>query len=873
MTLLGKSGGEDVIITQHDRLQGCFVIGKTGYGKSVLFQNMIASNILAGHGVGVLDPTGDLIEKVINRVPQERLQDVILLDPLDINFPFPLNLFACPDPTDPIIFEATVENVMNVFAKIWGMSAETPRLRQYVRNITVALIGTPYSMVEIPHLLTDKQFREKAIPSPNAFWKSYNALPDRERLDRIESTWDRIDDLIISKIITNIVGQSGKIDFRDIIDSRKILLVRLYIDREDITSLLGSIIIGELLVAALSRHNIPEHKRVHFNLYADEFSYFATKSMGTLLTQARKYRIASTVATQVLEQLGDAIRPKVLQAGSLIVFQVSAEDAEELSGSFNFKPAPTIKPPPVIPANVLEHMNRHPEKNVREFWQSYIEALQQAQKGTERYVYGEIEYPSYNFGGGEIEYSKRTVVDALQLVNKLLYEAMLTDRVNMHTQESFLALMAKLLGTTLYFNNRSQQAFDALLEKERKPYAEKIAEAQRKIAEWEQPLTSDDAFLEFAVATEPYSYLSIPWSSNFDNQLNSNTNISYFFDIEIPSVSYKSKTVEQLREAMRLGAEINKQLRILDTREKCLAARRARLIHVIAEEEKRKAYWEQQKKESERELHKLQSSFLWWKKDQMVYYTNGQSNRRKEDDVKYYIDSDNKQIREVEERIKTLWETYGNDEAVLSDHLDIAAGYLNIYNPNTRMLHVNEMIEKIALLASLDTPEKILAYMKQYYITRKPGWFSSLEQNRQKQQNAVARLTAEYERQKAIYEPFKTKLDAVLQALMQNKIEVPNTQWQETIATNQTHADKRNEIANALGQLPLYTAMVKTPKGEWTIKTIKGEGLSRDFQRKKDFIITNTRQNYCRPRKEVEREIASRIRPDNNPLSQRKHTL
>src|SRR5262249_27091941 len=151
-------------------------------------------------------------------------------------------------------------------------SVETPRLNQYLRNITRTLIGTPYTMVEIPHLLMDKNFRDKVTgplnSATNLFWKSYDSLRPQEQLDRSESTLDRIDALIGNDIIKCIVGQTQTLDFREMMDTKKILLVRLYIDREELTTLLGSIIIGQLMLAALSRWDIPEKKRRQFNIYA-----------------------------------------------------------------------------------------------------------------------------------------------------------------------------------------------------------------------------------------------------------------------------------------------------------------------------------------------------------------------------------------------------------------------------------------------------------------------------------------------------------------------------------------------------------------------------------------------------------------------------
>jgi hypothetical protein len=228
--LLGHELGTNtpVFTNQWDRRQSMYVIGKTGQGKSVFLSKMAIQDIQIGMGVWVIDPSGgDLLDLIIPHIPPNREGDVIYLNPLDTEFPFPLNLFYCPDPSSSDLFQATVEQVVAVFSKIWGMSVETPRLNQYVRNLALAIIGTPYTMLEIPKILLDKSFRTQVIQHPNDFWKAYDRLPDREQLDRSESTLDRIDSLITNKILYNIVGQSDMLNIREMMDSQKIILINL----------------------------------------------------------------------------------------------------------------------------------------------------------------------------------------------------------------------------------------------------------------------------------------------------------------------------------------------------------------------------------------------------------------------------------------------------------------------------------------------------------------------------------------------------------------------------------------------------------------------------------------------------------------------
>lgn len=350
MTLLGiDENGDNVEISIYDRLTGFYCIGSTGTGKSTLLNQMIVQDIKAGLGVALLDPHGDLCDYVLSAIPDERINDVILLDPIELarqGYYFGLNLFRCKDKDDPVAVEDAVERIIHVYEKIFNMSVgETPRLSQFVRQIAYTFVGTDYTMVEIPNLLLDKAFRERVVKnaagSTSLFWKTYDAIRPTEQLERSESTLDRIDSLISNSIIRNIVGQSHtSLNFREIMDTGKILLVKLPARMEAFSSLVGAILIGQLLEAALSRENIPENQRRIFPLYIDEFQNFATSDMARLLSEARKYRIGPHLFHQYLDQLDEKNKGAVMQAGSLVVFRVNAEDAKILAPAFALTPKP-----------------------------------------------------------------------------------------------------------------------------------------------------------------------------------------------------------------------------------------------------------------------------------------------------------------------------------------------------------------------------------------------------------------------------------------------------------------------------------------------------------------------------------------------------
>jgi len=443
-SVLGKDSitSKDVTIALKHRLTGMYVIGANGTGKSTLLEHLIVQDIEAGMGVCLLDPHGDLTNAVLNRIPQQRINDVILLNPLEVDFPFGLNLFTCSDTNDPEKVELAVEQIVQIYEKVFKMSlAETPRLSQFVRHIAYTLVGTEYTMCEIPLLFLDKAFRERMVAhvsssSTRLFWRSYDQLRSQEQLDRSESTLDRIDSLISNSIIRNIVGQSRTtIDFRGIMDTGKILLVSLSARYESLTSLIGSIIIGQLLTASLSRAG--GSKRRQFNLYADEYQRFATPDFATLLTEARKFGVATTIAHQVRTQLDEKNAATALQAGSLVCFRVTSEDAEELAPSFNLTPkaGDPIERPVRSPAqNVIETLiNRgsHEEPRVNEFVQKYLRPLSQAANDKIDFrrdliiKTGENEiYPRKSYPEGSYAYNPKLIKEELNILNTVLFQAM-----------------------------------------------------------------------------------------------------------------------------------------------------------------------------------------------------------------------------------------------------------------------------------------------------------------------------------------------------------------------------------------------------------------------------------------------------------------
>jgi Type IV secretory system Conjugative DNA transfer len=276
---------------------------------------------------------------------------------------------------------------MHVFEKVWQVGPETPRLAQVLRNTTRVLLENPgMTFSEIPLLLWEDSVREKLVrhvsnTQTKLFWQQYNRKTPRDRDELIASTINKVDAYLNEPLISRIVSQSAStIDFRRIMDEGKILLVNLSPQLEEASRLIGAVIIGRLLMAAFSTTDTPEERRRPFLLYCDEYQRFATADFATLLAEARKFKIGTTLSNQTLEQLDDANRAAALQAGNLVVFRVSGEDSKTLAPSFDTTPTPALvgeEPIRATPADPVSHLVRHGSPNtvVAKFTAEYLMPL------------------------------------------------------------------------------------------------------------------------------------------------------------------------------------------------------------------------------------------------------------------------------------------------------------------------------------------------------------------------------------------------------------------------------------------------------------------------------------------------------------------
>ncbi|MFA6081280.1 MAG: type IV secretion system DNA-binding domain-containing protein [Patescibacteria group bacterium] len=334
-----------VTIGVEDRRRHVYIIGKTGVGKSVLLHDMAIQDIKAGHGVCVIDPHGDLIDDIIKYIPPERAEDVIYFDPSDVERPMGLNLLEAKTEDQKHFITTSIINLMYKLYDPQRTGIIGPRFEHAVRNAMLTVMSEKGStFVEIVRVLTDPKYVQELLPKVQdpivrRYWTDQIAQTSdfhkSEVLDYIVSKFGRF---ITNKTMRNIIGQSDSaFDFRRVMDEGKILLINLSKGKlgEENSSFLGLVLIPKILIAAMSRQEIPEDKRRDFFLYVDEFQNFATPDFATILSEARKYHLNLTVANQFIGQMDDEVKNAIFgNVGTLISFRVGVTDASYMQREY-----------------------------------------------------------------------------------------------------------------------------------------------------------------------------------------------------------------------------------------------------------------------------------------------------------------------------------------------------------------------------------------------------------------------------------------------------------------------------------------------------------------------------------------------------------
>ena len=339
----GLSSRKDIFgIKRKDRQQHLYIIGKTGVGKTKLIEILAQVDILKGFGTCVIDPHGDLINTLLDSVPEERIDDVVLIDPTDMEFPIGFNPIGnIPPEARHFVASGLIEAFKKQFGSQW-----TPRIEHVCRFTILALLEyEKATFADITNMLTDPKFRQKVIPHikdaiVRHFWTlEFASWSERFDNEAIIPLVNRIGQFLSNPLVRNIFSQrENKIDFDKLINSKKIILINLSkgVIGEDNTELFGSLIITSIYQATMRRAAMPESARFPFYLYVDEFQNVATQTFLNLFSESRKYGMCITVSHQHLGQVEDKIRETIFgNVGTIISFRIGAEDAKLLNNEFS----------------------------------------------------------------------------------------------------------------------------------------------------------------------------------------------------------------------------------------------------------------------------------------------------------------------------------------------------------------------------------------------------------------------------------------------------------------------------------------------------------------------------------------------------------
>ncbi len=319
-----------------------YVIGKTGTGKTSFLENMAIDDIRSGKGLAVIDPHGEFAEKMLDFIPEERIQDVVYFNPSDLGHPIAFNVLESVDLEHRHL---VASGIMGVFKKIWGPDVWSARMEYILNNTLLALLEYPgTTLLGIMRMLAEREYRKRVVgaladPVIKAFWNNeFDQYSQKFATEAVAAIQNKVGQFVANPLIRNIVGQThSSIDMRKVMDEGKILIANLSKGKvgEDNSALLGAMIITKLQLAAMSRVDVPMEERRDFYLYVDEFQNFSTESFANILSEARKYRLNLTLAHQYIEQLDEKVAAAVFgNVGTMVTFRIGAEDAEFLEKEF-----------------------------------------------------------------------------------------------------------------------------------------------------------------------------------------------------------------------------------------------------------------------------------------------------------------------------------------------------------------------------------------------------------------------------------------------------------------------------------------------------------------------------------------------------------
>lgn len=328
-------------IKDKDRLRHIWTIGKTGTGKSTMVANMAIDDFKKGRGVAIIDPHGDLCDDLLDYIPRSRINDTIYFNPADRDYPIVLNPLEVTNREEA---ELVVSGLMSIFTKVWA-NVWSARMEYILRNSFMTLAEIPNTTLgDVLKLLASQSYRNRVLSRINDqalvhFWtEEYEKMPDRLQKEAIAPIQNKVGQFVTSPMIRRMIGNpKSTISLDEVMDNKKIFLANLSQGKlgEDNAALLGATLITKFQLSSMRRVDMPKEQRTPFYLYVDEFQNFATDSFIKILSEARKFGLALTLANQYMAQIPDQIQKAILgNAGTLISFAVGADDAAIIHKEF-----------------------------------------------------------------------------------------------------------------------------------------------------------------------------------------------------------------------------------------------------------------------------------------------------------------------------------------------------------------------------------------------------------------------------------------------------------------------------------------------------------------------------------------------------------
>ncbi len=328
-------------ISAIDQRQHIYIIGKTGSGKTTLLRNLILQHIAAGHGVGLIDPHGDLAEELLHHIPPHRADHLVYFNPGDLEFPIGMNLLAnvAPDSRH-LVASGVVSAFKGIWRDSWG-----PRLEYILYNAVSALLDcSNVTLLGVNRMLIDEEYRARIVcqikdPFIRSFWEEeYAGYDERFKREAIAPIQNKLGQFLLSPVIRNILGQvKTKVSIPFIMDNERLFIANLSKGRlgQDKANLLGSLLTTQFQLGAMERAKQPEEERRDFYLFIDEFQNFSTDIFASILAEARKYRLCLILSHQYIDQLSLPVRQAVFgNVGTSISFRIGHADAEVMEKEF-----------------------------------------------------------------------------------------------------------------------------------------------------------------------------------------------------------------------------------------------------------------------------------------------------------------------------------------------------------------------------------------------------------------------------------------------------------------------------------------------------------------------------------------------------------